>query len=93
MRTTLTLDDDLVVALRERAQVLRKPFKQGVNDALRRGLSNSSQEQEPPTPEEGRPVFEVKPICSGFAPGVDPMKLKELDADLELQELLQKMRE
>ncbi|MDE2670090.1 MAG: hypothetical protein OXI51_10600 [Chloroflexota bacterium] len=93
MRTTLTLDEDIAAVLKARARRLGRPFKQVVNDALRRGLSNSSQEQEPPTPEEGRPVFEVKPICSGFAPGVDPMKLKELDADLELQELLQKMRE
>ncbi|MXY36393.1 MAG: DUF2191 domain-containing protein [Dehalococcoidia bacterium] len=92
MRTTLTLDDDLVVALRERAQVLRKPFKQVVNDALRRGLSDSSQEQEPPTPEEGRPVFEVKPNHSGFAPGVDPLKLKELNAELENAEILRKLR-
>jgi len=94
MRTTLTLDDDLVVALKERAQVLRKPFKQVVNDVLRRGLSDPPKEQDlPDVSEEQRPVFRVEPICSGFAPGVDPLKLKELDADLELQDLLQKTRE
>ena len=90
----MTLDDDLVVALRERAQVLRKPFKHVVNDVLRRGLSDPPKEHDlPVVPEDERPTIQVKPICSGFAPGVDPLKLKELNADLELQELLQKMRE
>jgi hypothetical protein len=38
MRTTLSLEDD-VAALLARAQRLKKaPFKQVVNDALRRGL-------------------------------------------------------
>ena len=36
MRTTLTLDDDLAVALKEQAQRAGRPFKQVVNDALRR---------------------------------------------------------
>lgn len=94
MRTTLTLDDDLVVALKERAHVLRKPFKQVVNDILRRGLSDPPKEQDlRAVPEEKRPIFRVKPICSGFAPGVDPLKLKELDAELELEMLLKKMQE
>ena len=65
-----------------------------MNDALRRGLSDPPKKHDlPVVPEDERPTFRVKPICSGFAPGVDPLKLKELDADLELQELLQKMRE
>ena len=93
MRTTLTLDDDIVAALKERARALEKPFKQVVNDALRRGLSDSPEEQgEPPVSEEERPVVEVKPICSGFAPGVDPLKLKEINAELELAEFLKKLR-
>ncbi len=84
MRTTLTLDDDIVATLKERARLLEKPFKQVVNEVLRRGLSD--------TPDEERPVFRVKPMASGFAPGVDPLKLKEIDAELETQEILRKMQ-
>lgn len=38
MRTTLTLDPDVAAKLRSRARELGLPFKQVVNDALRRGL-------------------------------------------------------
>ncbi len=93
MGTTLTLDDDLAAALKDRARVLEKPFKQVVNDLLRLGLEDSPREQdEPPASDEERPVFEVKPICSGFAPGVDPLKLNQLDAELENEEILSKLR-
>jgi len=40
MRTTLTLDPDVARMLTDEAHRLRKPFKQVVNDALRRGLDN-----------------------------------------------------
>ncbi len=93
MRTTLTLDDEIVAALKERARTLEKPFKQVVNEVLRRGLSESPKEgEEQPSSEEERPVFKVKPIASGFAPGVDPLKLKEINAELELEEWLRKLR-
>ena len=39
MRTTLTLDDDIADSLKEKARLLSKPFKQVVNEALRRGMS------------------------------------------------------
>lgn len=94
MRTTLTLDDEIVAALKERARALQKPFKQVVNDVLRRGLSDSAEveEDQPSSEAEERPVFEVKPICSGFAPGVDPLKLKQLNSELEDAEFLRKLR-
>jgi hypothetical protein len=38
MRTTLTLDDQLAASLREAARRSGLPFRQVVNDALRRGL-------------------------------------------------------
>ncbi|MXW26719.1 MAG: DUF2191 domain-containing protein [Dehalococcoidia bacterium] len=80
MRTTLTLDDDIADALKERARLLDKPFKQVVNEILRRGLS--------PAPEERRPVIEVKAICSGLRPGIDPLKLNELYGQLETEDFL-----
>ena len=39
MRTTLTIEDHLARALKERAHRTGKPFKQVVNEMLRAGLS------------------------------------------------------
>lgn len=78
MRTTLTLDDDLAEALKEQARRTDRPFKQIVNDTLRRGLS--------PAPVEPEPGYEVKPHRSGFRPGVDPMRLNQLNDSLEADE-------
>jgi len=75
MRTTLTLDDDLAVALKERARCLDQPFKKVVNDTLRRGLSPSL-----PEPEPG---YRVRPHESGFRPGVDPRRLNQLNDSLQ----------
>lgn len=50
MRTTLTLDDD-VVALLKRAQARRKqPLKKLVNDALREGLVRMTAPRPAPAP-------------------------------------------
>lgn len=78
MRTTLTLEDDLAHKLQERARLLDLPFKQVVNDALRRGLS-------PAVREAPLPRFRVRPIQSGFLPGVDPLKLNQLSEQLETE--------
>ena len=79
MRTTLTLDDDIADSLREQARLLNRPFKQVVNDALRRGISPSVREE---------PVsrFRVVPVHSGFAPGVDPLRLNQLNDQLEAED-------
>lgn len=78
MRTTLTLDDDVAATLREQAQRRNVPLKLVVNDALRRGLSPSN--EEPALP------FRVDPLPGGFAPGVDPLRLNQLNDELELRE-------
>ena len=78
MRTTLTLDQDIADSLKEQARLLGKPFKQVVNDALRRGMSPSVRETPAP--------YTVDPIHSGFAPGVDPLKLNQLNDQLEAEE-------
>ena len=85
MRTTLTLDDDLADALKQRAKLLDVPFKQVVNDALRRGLA-------PEAPED-RPVFRVRPFRGGFLPGIDPLKLNQLNDQLEVEDFIEKHRE
>ena len=79
MRTTLTLDDDIADSLRERARLLDRPFKQIVNDTLRRGMS-------PAVGEVSVPRYQVVPNHSGLAPGVDPMKLNQLNDELETEE-------
>ena len=80
MRTTLTLDDDIAHSLKERARLLNKPFKQVVNDTLRRGMS--------PAVGETRALYRVRPLRSGFAAGVDPEKLNQLNDELEVEDYL-----
>ncbi len=82
MRTTLTLDDDVANYLKEQCRLLDRPFKQVVNDTLRRGMS--------PAGTGERPKFKVKPFSSGFNPGVDPTKLNQLYDQLEVEEFLRK---
>ena len=82
MRTTLTLDDDIAAALKEQARLLDKPFRQVVNDALRRGMA--------PTPREDRPRFRVKPLHGGFAPGIDALRLNQLNDELEVDDFLRR---
>lgn len=39
MRTTLTLDDDVAAKLRSQSRRTGRPFREVVNEALRRGLA------------------------------------------------------
>ncbi len=79
MRTTLTLEDDIADSLKERARLLDMPFKQVVNDVLRRGMS-------PGVREAPGPGYRVTPNHSGLAPGVDPLKLNQLSDHLEAED-------
>ena len=83
MRTTLTLDDDIADFLKEQARLLERPFKQVVNDTLRRGMSPGTREA------PARP-YRVKPISSGFALGVDEMRLKDLLEEEDIENYLRK---
>ena len=76
MRTTLTLDDDIADALRERARLLNLPFMQVVNDVLRRGMSPEMREAAPSR-------YRVVPNRSAFAPGIYPLKLNQINDQLE----------
>ncbi len=82
MRTTLTLEDDVFDALKQRARQLEQPFKQVVNDILRRGLR----------PERAMPSepFRVRPLNCGLQPGVDPLRLNQLSDELEAEAFLEK---
>ena len=72
MRTTLTLEDDLVEQINEVARETRRPFKVVVNETLRRGLSDS------PIPE---PVFRIRPHAGRLQPGIDDRGFNELAWD------------
>ena len=78
MRTTLTLDDDVADSLKERARLLDVSFKQVVNDTLRRGLS-------PAGNDTTSPKYRVLPNHSGLVPGVDPLKLNQLNDQIEAE--------
>ncbi|MCW5556360.1 MAG: hypothetical protein KIT22_00700 [Verrucomicrobiae bacterium] len=45
MRITLTIDDDVAGLLRTRSRELGKPFKELVNQALRKGLAEEDKPQ------------------------------------------------
>ena len=81
MRTTLTLDDDVVAKLRQIARERDISFKQALNDALRQGL-------------EGRPAarrFRVKPRRLGLRRGIDLDKAILLAAELEDAETIRRV--
>lgn len=81
MRTTLTIDPDVEKLLEQEAQRSRKPFKQVVNEALRRGLTR--------TPARPRKVV-LKVHDSGLRPGYDPSSFNSLADELEDVEVIAK---
>ncbi len=85
MRTTLTIDDDLILGLKERAYRSGKSFKDVVNEALRAGLTD--QKALP----KARP-YRLRPSSlGGVMPGIDLDKaLKSADA-LEDEEIARKL--
>jgi hypothetical protein len=76
MRTTLTLDADVARLLKEEAHRQRKPFKQVVNDAIRRGLGPLA---------KAAPVrrYRVVPHVTALRPGIDPASFNALADELE----------
>lgn len=79
MRTTLTLDDELLRRLRALAAERGTSFKAVVDDVIRRGLAA----QELPPQRSRR--FRAETFRSAFRPGVDAMKLNQLSDDLEVE--------
>ena len=72
MRTTLTLDDDVADFLRTQSRLQDKPFKQVVNEVLRRGMAPGSRESESAR-------FRIVPNRSRLVPGIDPQRLNQLN--------------
>lgn len=78
MRTTLTLDEDVVESLKKLASRSETSFKAVVNETLRRGLRAQDK--------TGRKRFKVETFKSAFQPGIDPEKLGQLVDELEVED-------
>lgn len=74
MRTTLTIDDDLMERLQDEAHRRRVPFRQVVNAALRRALTGTPGKKKAPA---------VRTYGSKLRPGFDPAGFNQLADELE----------
>jgi hypothetical protein len=63
IRTTITLDDDVMDRVKQESHKQGIPFRTTVNELLRRGLIASETEKR-------RPRFEIKPFNLGLVQGV-----------------------
>ena len=80
MRTTLTLDDDLVQRVREEAARTQRSVRRVLNERLRLGF-------ESPRRSTRAKRFRVVPFDGkGFAPGVDELKLNQLVDALDTED-------
>ncbi len=84
MRTTLTLDADVVHLLEDEVHRRRKPFKQVVNDAIRRGLS-------PRAAERSSKRYHLRPHAARLLPGFDRVGFNRLADELEDAAVLAKV--
>jgi hypothetical protein len=82
MRTTLTVDDDLLAKLKQRARDRGVPLRQVVNEALRAGLD----------PRTGAPrPYRVPKLKLRARPGVDLDRALALAGELEDREIVRKL--
>lgn len=79
MRTTLTIDDDLLDALKSLAHQEQRPFKDVVNDAIRAGLAGQRVGST-------ATAYRAGLLHCGLRPGVDPERLNQLVDDLDVDE-------
>jgi hypothetical protein len=75
MRTTVTLDADVVRSLKDEAHRTRRSFKAALNDAVRRGLA-------PVSPGRKR-RYRVKAHQAKLAAGIDSLRLNQLADEFE----------
>jgi len=76
MRTTLSIDDDVMERARAVAAKLRTPFRAVVNEALRAGLEHVEQ------PAKQRP-YKTEPHAMGLRSGRNIDNIQELLAQIE----------
>jgi hypothetical protein len=83
MRTTLTLDPDLVQLLKDAAHRQRRSFKEVVNEAIRRGLAAEGRSR------KVRP-YRVQPHKTRLLPGIDAGGFNRLADEIEDEVVLGK---
>jgi hypothetical protein len=79
MRTTLTIDDDVLDRARLLAGRLRTPFRRVINEALRAGLQAVEE------PARSRP-YQTRPHKMGLKAGRNLDNIQELIAQIEGEE-------
>jgi len=87
MRTTVTLDDDLVALLESEAKLRHCSFKETLNHTLRFGLVAKSAAAEAA---RSAPKIMVQPFAGGLLPGHDPDRMNQLCDELEAEAFLKK---
>lgn len=85
MRTTLTIDDDVARLIDDAVHRERRPIKQVINDALRRGLRTSSP--------AAREPYHYEPHSTTLRPGLDVTGFNRLADELEDDAVLAKARD
>ena len=85
MRTTLTIDADVSRLIEDEVHRTRKPFKQVVNDALRRGLA-------PVARAAPNTTYRVKAHVAKLAAGLDRQRFNALVDELEDSTTIAKLR-
>jgi hypothetical protein len=83
MRTTVTLDQDVVGMLRDAMHRTRRSFKETLNASLRMALGGR------PSPAPAKP-FVVRARRMGLRAGLDPGALNKLADELEVDGALEK---
>jgi len=82
VRTTLTIDDDLMARLKEEAHRRKVPFRDVVNAALRRALGGTRPAKRSVT---------IKTYASRLRPGFDPQGFNKLADELEDEAVASKL--
>jgi hypothetical protein len=85
MQTTLTIDPDVEVLLKEAVSTQRKTLDEVANDALRRALAGERARQRKP--------YVLQPRHLGIRAEVDADKASRLSEELEDQEIIRKLHE
>ena len=81
MRTTSTIDDDLIAQIEDLRRTKGLSFKGAVNYLLRAGVQCQAQ---PPKPKP----FYTQPRKLGLRSGIDPTRLNQLLNDLDADEFV-----
>lgn len=84
MRTTLTIDDDIMKALKQKAHDSGLPVKAVVNMALREGLNEMGK------PKRLKP-YKCKTFSLGYPPRADLDRALEVAERLESEEIARKL--